>query len=165
MLTQSPFNLDGIRFLFEEAEPEANCGIGGVLGLGIAIFGVRAFDAAVADSGKPYWIQFTIDYTVIGFLAGVCVLTGILFGLAPALHVSRTNVHGVLKEGGRGTAGGAHADAAERRQRLGFRATPRVVPGHGAERRNAVCARALSTRSAKPPKSGPQKKRPPRERF
>jgi putative ABC transport system permease protein len=80
--------------------------IGGVLGLGIAIFGVRAFDAAVADSGKPYWIKFTIDYTVIAFLAGVCVLTGILFGLAPALHVSRTNVHGVLKEGGRGNAGG-----------------------------------------------------------
>jgi putative ABC transport system permease protein len=81
-------------------------GIGGLLGLGIAIFGVRAFDAAVTDSGKPYWIQFTIDYTVIGFLAGICLLTGILFGLAPALHVSRTNVHGVLKEGGRGNAGG-----------------------------------------------------------
>src|SRR5688572_7704071 len=81
-------------------------GIGGLLGLGIAIFGVRAFDAAVTDSGKPYWIQFTIDYTVIGFLAAICVLTGLLFGLAPALHVSRTNVHGVLKEGGRGNAGG-----------------------------------------------------------
>src|SRR5688572_19247599 len=81
-------------------------GIGGLLGLGIAIFGVRAFDAAVTDSGKPYWIQFTIDYTVVGFLAAICVLTGVLFGLAPALHVSRTNVHGVLKEGGRGNAGG-----------------------------------------------------------
>ena len=80
--------------------------IGGVLGLGIAMFGVRAFDAAVADSGKPYWIKFTIDYTVVAFLAGICVLTGVLFGLAPALHVSRTNVHGVLKEGGRGNAGG-----------------------------------------------------------
>jgi predicted permease len=80
--------------------------IGGVIGLGIAIFGVRAFDAAVTDSGKPYWIKFTIDYTVVAFLAGICVLTGVLFGLAPALHVSRTNVHGVLKEGGRGNAGG-----------------------------------------------------------
>ena len=79
--------------------------IGGLIGLGIAMFGVRAFDAAVSDSGKPYWIQFTIDYTVIGFLIGVCVLTGVLFGIAPALHVTRTNVHGVLKEGGRGNAG------------------------------------------------------------
>ena len=80
--------------------------IGGVLGLGIAFFGVRAFDAAVADTGKPYWIQFTMDFTVIGFLAAICVFTGVLFGLAPALHVSRTNVHSVLKEGGRGNAGG-----------------------------------------------------------
>ena len=80
--------------------------IGGILGLGIAVFGVRAFDAAVADTGKPYWIDFSIDYTVVGFLAAVCVLTGILFGFAPALHVSRTNVHSVLKEGGRGNAGG-----------------------------------------------------------
>jgi putative ABC transport system permease protein len=80
--------------------------IGGVLGLIIAVFGVRAFDAAVADTGKPYWIVFTMDYTVFGFLLAICVLTGVLFGIAPALHVSRTNVHGVLKEGGRGNAGG-----------------------------------------------------------
>jgi putative ABC transport system permease protein len=80
--------------------------IGGVLGLGIAFFGVRAFDVAVTNSGKPYWIQFTMDFTVFGFLAAVCICTGILFGLAPALHVSRTNVHGVLKEGGRGNTGG-----------------------------------------------------------
>jgi putative ABC transport system permease protein len=80
--------------------------IGGVLGLGIAIFGVRAFDAAVADTGKPYWIVFSMDFTVFAFLAAVCVLTGILFGFAPALHVSRTSMHGVLKEGGRGSAGG-----------------------------------------------------------
>ena len=80
--------------------------IGGVLGLGMAVFGVRAFDAAVADTGKPYWIVFSMDFTVFGFLAAICVLTGVLFGLAPALHVSRTNVHAVLKEGGRGNAGG-----------------------------------------------------------
>jgi putative ABC transport system permease protein len=81
--------------------------IGGLLGLGMAAFGVRAFDAAVADTGKPYWIVFSMDYTVFAFLAAVCVLTGVLFGIAPALHVSRTNVSGVLKEGGRGNAGGA----------------------------------------------------------
>ena len=47
-----------------------------------------------------------MDYVVFGFLAAVCVLTGVLFGLAPALQVSRTNVNDVLKEGGRGNAGG-----------------------------------------------------------
>jgi predicted permease len=47
-----------------------------------------------------------MDYRVFGFLAAVCVGTGLLFGLAPALHVSRTNVNEILKEGGRGNAGG-----------------------------------------------------------
>ena len=67
------------------------------------------FDAAVADVGKPYWIRFTMDYRVFGFMALVCLATGLLFGLAPALQVSRTNVNETLKEGGRGTAGGAKA--------------------------------------------------------
>jgi predicted permease len=81
----------------------------GVLGLGLAVVGVRLFDNAVAGSGKPYWVQFTMDYTVFGYLAAICVLTGILFGLAPALQVTRTNVNDVLKEGGRGNAGGVRA--------------------------------------------------------
>jgi len=80
--------------------------MGGVLGLGLAVFGVRLFDAAIpADAGKPYWIQFTIDWVVIGFLAVICLVTGILFGLAPALQVSRTSVNEILKEGGRGNSG------------------------------------------------------------
>ena len=83
--------------------------MGGVLGLGLAAIGVRLFDRAVADSGKPYWVVFTMDYTVFGFLAIVCVLTGIIFGLAPALQVTKTNVNEVLKEGGRGNAGGVRA--------------------------------------------------------
>jgi predicted permease len=83
--------------------------IGGGLGLLLALVGVRLFDAAVQDVGKPYWIVFTMDYVVFGFLAAVCVLTGVLFGLAPALQVSKTNVNEVLKEGGRGTSGGRRA--------------------------------------------------------
>ena len=83
--------------------------MGGLIGLGIALVGVRLFDRAVEGSGKPYWVIFTMDYTVFGFLAAVCVLTGILFGLAPALQVTRTNVNEVLKEGGRGNAGGTRA--------------------------------------------------------
>jgi predicted permease len=83
--------------------------LGGVLGLALAAIGVRLFDTAVADIGKPYWIKFTMDYTVFAFLAAVCVLTGVLFGLAPALQVTRTNVNEVLKEGGRGNAGSRRA--------------------------------------------------------
>jgi predicted permease len=82
---------------------------GGALGLLIAIGGVRAFDAAVADVGKPYWIVFTMDYVVFGFLAAVCVLTGIIFGIVPAFQISRTNANDLLKEGGRGNAGSRRA--------------------------------------------------------
>jgi putative ABC transport system permease protein len=80
--------------------------LGGALGLLLAMGGVKMFDMAVQDVGKPYWIVFKMDFLVFAFLAGICFVTGILFGLAPALQVSRTNVNEILKEGGRGNAGG-----------------------------------------------------------
>jgi predicted permease len=83
--------------------------LGGLLGLALSIVGVRLFDAAVQDVGKPYWIQFTMDAQVFAFLAGLCVLTGIIFGLAPALQISRTNVSTTLNEGGRSGGAGARA--------------------------------------------------------
>src|SRR5262249_48869739 len=49
----------------------------------------------------------TIDPIVVVFLVGVSVATGVLFGLAPALHVSNTDVNDVMKEaGGRSGTGG-----------------------------------------------------------
>jgi predicted permease len=83
--------------------------IGGGLGLLLSYAGIGAFDAAVADSGKPYWIVFSMDFTVFGYMAAVCLATGIIFGMAPALQVSKTNANEILKEGGRGTAGGPRA--------------------------------------------------------
>ncbi len=80
--------------------------IAGAAGLGIAMIGIRLFDRATQDVGRPYWIQFTMDGTVFAFFALVCLGTGIIFGLAPALHAANTDVNEVLKEGGRsGTAG------------------------------------------------------------
>ena len=80
--------------------------ISGVLGLGLSIIGIRLFDAATQDVGKPYWIQFTMDRSVFAYLAAICLGTGVLFGLAPALHVSKTDVNEILKEGGRSGAAG-----------------------------------------------------------
>jgi putative ABC transport system permease protein len=78
--------------------------VGGALGLFLASAGVRLFDAAMQQT-LPYWVRFTFDTVVFAYVAGICVLTAILFGLAPALHVSKANASEVLKEGGRGTAG------------------------------------------------------------
>ena len=79
-------------------------GVSGVVGLGLAIVGIRAFAAAIPD-GLPSYMALTLDPPVFLFLALVCLLTAVVFGLAPALYVSKTNVHDVLKEGGRSGAG------------------------------------------------------------
>jgi predicted permease len=73
--------------------------LGGVLGLALAAFGVHWFDASSQDVGKPYWVVFSMDYTVFGYFAGLCVFSGLLFGLAPALQSSRVNPIDTLKDG------------------------------------------------------------------
>jgi predicted permease len=80
--------------------------IAGAVGLGLSIFGIRWFDSVTQNVGKPAWMVFSMDGIVFGFMAAVCLATGVLFGLAPALHVSRTDVNEVLKEGTRGGSGG-----------------------------------------------------------
>ncbi len=83
--------------------------LGGGLGLWLASIGIARFDAALEGSGRPYWLTFSVDVIVIGYVAAVCLLTTMLFGLAPALQISKTNANDVLKEGGRGTAGSRRA--------------------------------------------------------
>jgi predicted permease len=80
---------------------------GGALGLGLAMAGVHAFDMAVANVGKPYWIQFSMDFTVFAYVAGVCLVTGLIFGIVPALHATRLDINERLKEGGRNSSGSA----------------------------------------------------------
>ena len=52
---------------------------------------------------------FSMDATVVAFFAAVCLLTGIIFGLAPALYVSKTSVSEVMKDGGRSGSAGMRA--------------------------------------------------------
>ncbi len=83
--------------------------VAGIAGLGLAYAGVRWFDANTSDIGKPYWMVFTMDPSVFAFFAAVCLATGILFGLAPAIYVSRTSVSEVMKDGGRAGSAGMRA--------------------------------------------------------
>lgn len=79
---------------------------GASIGLVLAVGGVRAFDAAMQQAlGMPYWITFTVDRAVVAYGGASCLLTTMLFGLAPAMYVSKSHNHAVLKEGGRGSAG------------------------------------------------------------
>ena len=83
--------------------------LGGAGGLLIALWGVHLFDLATQNVGKPYWIVFRMDFTVFAYTAGICVVTGILFGLAPALQLSKVDLNATLKDGGRGSSGGSRA--------------------------------------------------------
>jgi putative ABC transport system permease protein len=83
--------------------------LGGVFGLGVALIGIRLFDAAIPEGGLPYWIELTIDGRVLAVLTIACLGTVMLFGLAPSLHVSKTDVRTVLSEAGRSVSGGIRA--------------------------------------------------------
>jgi len=78
--------------------------LGGLLGLALAAVGIHFFAFATQDVGKPYWVQFTMEYAVFGYFAGLCILSGLLFGLVPALRSSRVDLNTALKDGTR-TAG------------------------------------------------------------
>jgi predicted permease len=72
--------------------------VGGVLGMGLAVGGIHWFDLST-QTIRPTWIEFTMDLTVFGYFAALCILSGLLFGIAPALRSSRPDLAGVLKEG------------------------------------------------------------------
>jgi len=73
--------------------------IGGLLGLGLAHWLLRIL--ATAENVLPFPIEdigLTLDGRVLAFTAAVSTLTGVLFGLAPALQASRTDVVGAIKQ-------------------------------------------------------------------
>lgn len=73
--------------------------VGGVLGLVIAKWGVSIL-VALASSVLPRASEIGLDNRVLGFTFGLSILTGIAFGLAPALQSSRSDVQTALKDSG-----------------------------------------------------------------
>ncbi len=76
------------------------------LGWGIAHVSRDLLSTAMPPDGVPYFIQWHLDSRSLLYTIGISLLTGIVFGLAPALQAVRANLQESLKEGGRGTAGG-----------------------------------------------------------
>ena len=79
---------------------------GGVLGVLLALWSVRLL-VAMAPPWFPRLTQISLDSRVILFSAGVSLLTGIVFGLAPALQASKSNLVESLKDATRGGSSGA----------------------------------------------------------
>jgi putative ABC transport system permease protein len=74
---------------------------GGALGLLLAIWGVPAL-LALNNQNLPPTEEIRVDAAVLGFTLLVSALTGLLFGILPAARMVKTDLHGTLKEGGRG---------------------------------------------------------------
>jgi putative ABC transport system permease protein len=78
---------------------------GGVLGLLIAVWGVSLISSFV-PADIPRFNETGLDLTVLAFTIIASVLTGLVFGLAPALQASKLDLNESLKEGGRGASEG-----------------------------------------------------------
>ncbi len=82
--------------------------LGAVAGLVLAAWSLRVLTRQ-AESALPRIAQVQLNLPVLGFTMGVALVTGILFGLWPALQASSAFTHEALKEGGRsGTEGRGH---------------------------------------------------------
>ncbi len=74
-------------------------------GVALAQVGNVLLDRAIPPDDIPYVIHWEINLRVLLYSIGVACLTGIVFGLAPALQTAKMNLHEGLKEGGRGSGG------------------------------------------------------------
>ena len=73
-------------------------------GFALSIWALRLLLSAIPFQ-LPFWMNFNVDLRVLGFTIGITLLTGLIFGAAPALQTSRVDLNDTLKEGGRGSAG------------------------------------------------------------
>ena len=78
--------------------------IGGTLGLFFAHWGIKLI-LYISPDAIPRWREISLDWRVLAFTIGLSFVTGILFGLVPALQAGEVDVHETLKETGRGTSG------------------------------------------------------------
>jgi len=80
--------------------------VGGALGLLLAVWWSDLL-VALGKEDIPRAVKVGIDWRVLGFTFGVSVITGLIFGLFPAFHSSKTELVESLKDGSRGTSEGA----------------------------------------------------------
>ena len=86
--------------------------VGGVLGILVAYWGLRLLVAATPPEAAGMVLGGRtpgLNPVVLGFTLGISILTGLVFGVAPALMATRLSLNETLKEGARGEGPGGHA--------------------------------------------------------
>ena len=81
-------------------------GAAAVLGWFVAWAGVQAYQRVASPPGFYTQYGYSLDYRVLLYLAGISILAGLLFGLAPAFRLAKLDVNSALKDGGRGATVG-----------------------------------------------------------
>jgi predicted permease len=79
---------------------------GGLLGILISVFGMRAFTGAMSVNPPPFWITFELDHRVLLFVTGLIVLASLFAGALPALHSARIGASSALKDDSRSSTSG-----------------------------------------------------------
>jgi predicted permease len=87
---------------------------GAALGAALAQALSRFLVAFLSTSNNPIFLNLTPDWRVLGFAAGLAVLTCLLFGLAPAILATRMEPGAVMKAGGRGMTAGRERSSLRR---------------------------------------------------
>ncbi|MGH9848029.1 MAG: ADOP family duplicated permease, partial [Blastocatellia bacterium] len=80
--------------------------VGGAIGLLLAVWGVYLL-VTFGPADLPRAKEIAVDGSVLGFTLAVSLLTGVIFGLAPALQASRPDLNETLKDSGRSATGSA----------------------------------------------------------
>jgi predicted permease len=83
--------------------------LGGALGLLLAFWGKDLLLALRPWGGEALVLDLKLDLRVLGFTTAVCLITGIMFGLAPALKATRVDLTPALKDTSRSLTGGSHS--------------------------------------------------------
>jgi putative ABC transport system permease protein len=79
------------------------------LGFVLAWGGLKLLDLGIPPDSIPYFIHWALDARSLVYTIGISMATGLVFGLAPALQATRSNLQDSLKEGARGATGGRRA--------------------------------------------------------
>ncbi|MCU1332562.1 MAG: hypothetical protein JWM08_1554 [Candidatus Angelobacter sp.] len=87
--------------------------LGGLAGLLLAWVASRGLVLLLSERREDFALAPRLDWHVLGFTIGVTLLTGILFGLAPALRGTRVNLNDTLRDSGRTTASGSKLNLAK----------------------------------------------------
>jgi putative ABC transport system permease protein len=75
------------------------------LGVVVAWGGLQLLNGSIPPDDLPYFISWSLDTRALGYTILISVLTGVVFGAAPALQATGTSLQESLREGGRGAAG------------------------------------------------------------